>query len=175
MGQSSLLNSSIVVMGRIGAPFGIKGGVHVYSFAESPDALLDYGIWYLRFEGQPWQKVQVLEAKKHGKSYSAILQGYETREDVARLTNAEIGVEREALPVLGPGEYYWTDLIGLKVITTSGEILGIVEGLLETGSNDVLVVKGDTREHLIPYIPEESVLEINLESRMIRVSWDPEF
>lgn len=164
----------MVVMGCIGAPFGVKGWVHVHSFTEPPEHLLQHKTWGLKIHDQ-WQMISVLESKIHGKDFVALLEGYTDREEVKKLTNLEIGVEREALPVLEPGEYYWTDLIGMTVVNENEVILGVVESLFETGSNDVLVVKGESREHLIPYIPNDYVVDINPETRVIRVIWDQEF
>lgn len=164
----------MVVLGRIGAPYGVKGWVHVQSFTEPGDNILKYRLWYIQSKEQ-WRPVQVKELRPHGKHFAALLEGYDDRDKVALLTNADIGVPREALPALEDGEYYWSDLIGMTVITESGETLGVIERIFETGANDVLVVKGETREHLIPYIPEDYVLEIDPKSRVMRVSWDPEF
>jgi len=101
--------------------------------------------------------------------------GCTTRDLAMAFNQAQIGVLREALPALGVNEYYWADLIGMSVVTDTGLSLGIVESLFETGANDVLVVKGETREYLIPYVPNDYILEINLETRVMRVLWDPEF
>ena len=73
-----------------------------------------------------------------------------------------------------PGEYYWADLVGLRVETVDGVELGRIEQLFETGSNDVIVVQGD-RERLVPYIWEQVVREVDLEAGVMRVDWDPEF
>src|SRR5271170_5990673 len=102
MGQKGgLVASSMVVMGRIGAPFGIKGWAHVQSFTKPVDNILSYKTWYLKIKGQ-WQAapVSVLEARAQGKGFVASLKGYETRDAIAKLTHAEIGVPRAELPVL---------------------------------------------------------------------------
>ena len=164
----------MVVMGRIGAPYGLKGWVHVQSYAEPASNILSYKIWYLKIKCQ-WQPFEVLDARSHGKSFVAALVGYESIEKVELLKLAEIGVPRSELPALDSGEYYWSDLIGLSVVTEESVVLGQVERLIETGSNDVLVVKGETREHLIPYILDDYVLSVDLKASVIRVSWDPEF
>jgi 16S rRNA processing protein RimM len=78
------------------------------------------------------------------------------------------------LPPAPEGEYYWTDLIGLTVINREGVTLGQVDHLLETGANDVLVVKGE-RERLIPFLLELVVLEVDLAQRMLRVDWEEDF
>ena len=85
-----------------------------------------------------------------------------------------IAIRQEQLPELPQGEYYWSDLEGLKVVTTDGIELGVVSNLIETGANDVLVVKGD-KERLIPYIRPDVVTELDIENGIIRVEWDPEF
>jgi 16S rRNA processing protein RimM len=174
MGQETVLTDTIVVMGRIGAPFGVKGWVHVHSYTEPADSILSYRTWCLKIKGQ-WEVTSVLEARAQGKHFVAVLAGSETRDAAALLTNLEVGIPREALPILENDEYYWTDLIGMSVVTDTGVSLGVVESLFETGANDVLVVKGETREYLIPYVPVDYVLEINVETRVMRVLWDPEF
>jgi 16S rRNA processing protein RimM len=181
MGQKGIVNTTpgvkdddMVVMGRIGAPYGLKGWVHVQSYAEPASNILSYKIWYLKIKRQ-WQPVEVLDARSHGKSFVAALVGYESIEKVELLKLAEIAVPRSALPTLDADEYYWSDLIGLSVVTEEGIVLGQLERLIETGSNDVLVVKGEAREHLIPYILNDYVLSVDLKACVIRVSWDPEF
>lgn len=166
-------SSPIVTLGRVGAPFGVKGWVHAHSFTE-PQRLLPYKTWQL-LVGKDWVAFEILAVRLQGKGCVAQLAGIETREQAQALTQAEIGVFREELPELAENEYYWVDLIGLDVITDQGQVLGKVKRLFETGSNDVLVVKGEHKEHWIPYLPGEYVLEINLELKQMRVHWDPEF
>ena len=87
------------------------------------------------------------------------------------------------LPELDTGEYYWSQLEGLAVYTQfSGarQRLGVVAKIFETGANDVLVVAADAdsitqREHLIPYVPDQFVLSVDLAVGEILVDWDPEF
>ncbi len=100
--------------------------------------------------------------------------GCDDRNQAGLYTNAEIGVYREQLPQLGGDEYYWSDLENLTVINQQGIILGQVSHLVETGANDVIVVKGE-KEHLIPYILDQFILNIDLKNGRIEVDWDPEF
>ncbi len=174
MGQKSILSSSIVVVGRVGAPYGIKGWAHIQSFTRPPNNILSFKTWYLFSAGQ-WQSVPHVEARVQGKGIVALLAGCQTPEDSAVLVNTEIGVLRIEFPALANDEYYWTDLIGLTVVTEQGVTLGKIDSLFETGSNDVLIVKGETKEYLIPYLPGEYVLEIDLVQGVMQVSWDPEF
>lgn len=168
------MSSEPIILGRIGAAFGIKGWVHVQSFSQDPESLLDYPVWQLLIRGQ-WKEFELLEGKPHGKGLVALLSSCKTRDDACAITNAEIGIDRSLLPELPSDEYYWADLVGLEVITENGEVLGHVDSLFETGANDVLVVKNDTREHLLPYIPDEYILEVDMVKRQMRVRWDPEF
>jgi 16S rRNA processing protein RimM len=85
-----------------------------------------------------------------------------------------------ALPELEEGDYYWSDLIDLEVRTEAGQLLGVVHSLMETGSNDVLVVQGtaeslDRSERLIPWLPGSVVKNVDLAGRVITVDWDPGF
>lgn len=85
--------------------------------------------------------------------------------------NTEIGVRRDQLPATAPDEYYWNDLLGLKVVNLQDEPLGQVDHLIETGANDVLVVKGE-RERLIPFVLHRVVIRVDLEVGVIQVDWD---
>jgi len=78
------------------------------------------------------------------------------------------------LPAPAAGEYYWADLVGLKVVTTEGVELGQVEHMMATGANDVMVVKGE-RERLLPFLPGRFVNEVDLAGGRIVVDWDPDF
>lgn len=96
-------------------------------------------------------------------------------------TNAEIAVYAEQLPELPEGEFYWRDLIGMSVVTNKGYDLGVVDDLMETGSNDVLVVKANKKdafgqsERLIPFLTDSVILDVNHEERKVTVDWDPAF
>jgi 16S rRNA processing protein RimM len=78
------------------------------------------------------------------------------------------------LPEIDKDEYYWADLVGLQVFNSDGSDLGIIDHILETGANDVLVVKGD-RERLIPFLQQQTVLEIDCDKGIMTVDWDADF
>ncbi len=169
----------LTILGQITSVYGVKGWLKVYSHTEPMDGILNYKPWIIKHNGQ-WVPVNVEICRKHGKGLVAKLKNVDDR-DVARLyCGAEIAVERSLLPELEVGEYYWSQLEQLTVYTLSDQLLGKVSHLIETGSNDVLVVKGDAqsidqRERMIPYLPDQVVKEINLDTGTIRVDWDPEF
>jgi 16S rRNA processing protein RimM len=164
----------MVVMGHIGAPFGVKGWVKVHPYTGSQDALLDYPAWWLgRGETEDWRQMPVAEATCHGKVLIARLGGCMDRDAAARLYGLRVGVPRSELPPAGTGEIYWTDLEGLSAVNLQGEELGVVDGLLETGASPVLVVKGD-RERLIPFVAPV-VRQVDRKAGRILVDWGADY
>lgn len=172
MGQKSVVKSNpVVVMGRVGAPYGVKGWVHVQSYTQPPRNLMEYPRWLL-VEGDDYRVVKP-SVRWQGDHCVAKWENCETREAAAAYTNLTIGVLRSELPPLTEDDHYWADLIGLWVVTEEGHILGEVEYLFETGANDVMSVKGK-KEHLIPY-SKEYIVSIDLDAGLMKVRWDPEF
>lgn len=161
-----------VPLGRISGVYGVKGWVRIFSYTDPRENILQYSPCYLKI-GENWIKRE-FEGKRHGKGVVVHFPGCDTRDDAAALLNTEIAVCREQLPALQENEFYWADLVGLTVITVDAVNLGTVVQLLQTGSNDVLVVKGD-RERCIPYIRPDVIRRVNLQERLIEVDWDPEF
>jgi 16S rRNA processing protein RimM len=162
----------MVVMGRVVAPFAVKGWIRVQPFTQLPAGLLDYPVWWLGRDGA-WIERALQEGAVHGKSVVAKLAGCDEREAAAALQGLEVAVPREQLPRSQPGEYYWSDLLGLEVRNLQEQTLGRVERLLESGANQVLVVQGD-RERLIPYVAA-IVVAVDLAQREIVVDWGLDF
>jgi 16S rRNA processing protein RimM len=121
-----------------------------------------------------WQAVEPLAGRHHGKGLVVQFKDCHDRDAAAALTGTDIGIYRSQLPPVDADEYYWSDLMGMQVITKDDQVLGVVDHLLETGANDVIVVKGE-QEHLVPYIKGQVVKSVDLETRIIRVDWDPDF
>lgn len=172
----------LVNVGRITAVYGIKGWVKVHSYTEVPEDVFAYHPWWLK-TAHGVKQVEIDEARPHGKSFVAHIKGVDDRDLAAQFTSADIAVERDLLPELDSGEYYWSQLEGLVVITVyDGQLqrLGYIAKILETGANDVLVVAPDEksidkRERLIPYVPDQFVVGVDLTAGEMRVDWDPEF
>lgn len=163
-----------IVVGEISGVFGIKGWVKVYSFTEPRENILNYSPWILR-KGSDLKTLEVLDGSLQGKAVVASLSGITDRDIAASLGGYEIVIDAGMLPEPEEGEYYWRDLIGLKVETEQGVTLGLVDYLLETGANDVLIVKDGEKERLIPFLQGQFVKKIDLESGLMIVDWDPEF
>ena len=159
-------------MGRITAPFGIKGWVKARPFTASAENLLAYPRWWIGDEPS-WQEHVVEQAHVQGVSVVAKLAGCEDRDCAAGYRGQHIAVPRDAFPPAGANEFYWADLVGLEVTNEAGETLGVVFQVVATGSNDVLVVKGD-RERLIPFT-EQVVRAVDLERGVIHVDWGSDY
>ena len=159
-------------MGRITAPFGIKGWVKVQPNTAATRNLLDYRTWWVDGEGG-WRETAVAEARVHGRAVIARLGGCEDRDAAATWRGKLVAVPRAELPGTKRGEYYWTDLIGLAVVNGAGQALGAVTGMLQTGSNDVLVVTGE-RERLIPFIAEV-IRDVDVAAGVMRVEWGADY
>lgn len=109
------------------------------------------------------------------------VKGIDDRDAAAQLTNCEILVDSTQLPTLEDGDYYWKDLIGCQVVNVDGYGMGKVIDMMETGSNDVLVVKANlkdafgAKERLIPFLYEQVIRKVDLATGTIEVDWDPGF
>ncbi len=171
--------NDMIVLGHISGLFGIKGWVKVYSHTSPRDNILRYSPWYLQQQGE-WIAYRLEEGKQHGKGIIVRLENCRDRDSAAVLVGKEIAITRQQLPALDKDEYYWSDLQGLQVINQQGVELGKVSHLIETGSNDVLVVEQaesgrEARERLIPYIREQVIKNVDLDKGVISVDWDPDF
>ena len=162
-----------VIVGRFGRPHGVKGLVSIHSFTSPIDNLLSYEPWYFK-QNNVWQPVTLLKVTKQGPKIVALVKGFETREQANLLTNLDIAVNKSVLPTLKDDEYYWHDLVGMTVVDAANTPLGEVTEIMETGSNDVLIVKGDER-HLIPWLLNETIVSVNREKKQIIVQWDSDF
>jgi 16S rRNA processing protein RimM len=159
-------------MGRIAAPFGIKGWVKVQAFSEDPSTLMDFESWRVGRGAE--HKLYTVEAiQDHSNTLVAKLAGIDDRDAAYALRGQEISVARSALPPPEENEYYWSDLIGLTAVNSEGIELGKVDSLMETGAHDVLVIKGK-REHLIPFVAQ-FVGKVDMAGRQIEVDWGEDY
>lgn len=169
-----------VVLGKIGSSHGIKGWLKVTTYTDSVEGIFDYAPWLIKEQGE-WREVKVLQWRHQGKAVIASLEGVETRDQAQMLTNCEIAIHPEQMESLPEDEFYWRDLIGCEVVNTKGYNMGRVEQVLETGSNDVLLVKANAKdafgkaERMIPFATEQFIKQVNISEKQILVDWDPDF
>lgn len=160
-----------IIVGKVGSSYGVQGWLRIHTYTEFGASILNYAPWFLGQNDEHWTQVAIADSRLHGNGLVVKIKGIDTPEEAKRLTGKFIAIIRSQLPKLAKDEYYWSDLEGLTVINKEGVVLGIVTHLMETGSNDVLVVKGE-KEQAIPFLPERVILRVDLEKREIHVDWE---
>ena len=169
-----------VVIGRLGAVYGIKGWLKVHSFTDDAESIFEYAPWLIEQNGV-WREIRISGWRRHNNGLVCKLEGIDQREEAQALAGVDIAVGSQNFPELSEGEFYWSDLIGCQVANLNGYQMGEVTELMETGSNDVLVVKARTndaygmKERLIPFLDGQVIKQIDLTAKTIAVDWDPDF
>ena len=161
-----------IIVGRFGRSFGILGWIKVISFTTPSENILQFKPWLIQ-KNNLWEEICIENSKKHADNIIVKLPNCSSPEEVSRFTNIKIGIWQKQLPKLKKGDYYWADLIGLEVINKESINLGVVQDIMATGSNDVLVVIGKSRR-LVPYT-SNVILDVNLVNKIIQVDWDEDF
>lgn len=163
-----------VELGRLGAPYGVKGWVHVESWTDPPERLLEHRAWALRLASGARLTRELVEGRVHGAGLAALLAGVSDREGAAALTGAVVEVERAALPPTAQREYYRADLIGCAVRNLEGVSLGTVSHFVEAPRGALMVSReAGGREHWVLATPKH-VRRVDLAARQIEVDWPAE-
>ena len=160
-------------MGHIAGFYGVKGWVKVHSYTDPRDGILDYKPLFIETSGA-WCELKVEEGRGHGKTILLKIRDINDRNHAASLIKHKLAVKRQQLPALDDSEVYWADLEGLDVINLEDIRLGQIDRLMQTGANDVMVIRGE-RERLIPFLRDQVVQKIDLENQRMTVDWDAEF
>ncbi len=160
-----------VLLGHVSGAHGIKGWVKIHSDTDPRDAIFDYQPWQVGVEKRI---VHIVSGRIQGKFLVAELDGITDRDSADSLAGQQIVVFRDQLPELPDSQYYWNELIGLRVRSDAGQELGLVKEMIATGANDVMLVQGE-RERLIPFIFGVYVSEVDLAAGSMVVNWDPDF
>jgi len=162
----------MIVLGRVVAPYGVRGWVKIHPFGDDPASWRQMAQWWLAADagGSAWQEMQVVGLRAHGAGWVAKLDGVDDRNAAEKLDGWYIGAPRQAMPATAQNEYYWADLVGLAVKNEDGESLGKVISLVETGAHPVLVVEDAETERLLPFV-EQVVKDVDVAGGRIRVAW----
>ena len=164
----------MLTVGRLHGAFGVRGEVKLESFTDPLRSIARYQPWILRDARGIERACEGVRVREGGKGLIATMPGIEDKDAADALRGTEVLVPRSALPPPAEGEFYWVDLEGMDVFTTTGVALGTVSHLFSTGANDVLVVRGD-RERMIPRVRPDFVVDVDFDASRITVDWDPEF
>lgn len=162
----------MVVLGRVVAPYGVRGWLKIHPLGDDPQAWCEMPQWWLATapEGSPWQTYSLEVFRPHASGWIAKLKGVDDRDVAEKLDGWYVGAPREDLPATAPDEYYWTDLIGLAVRNEQDQLLGTVDSLVETGAHQVLVVKDGDTKRLLPFVGQV-VKKVDVGARLVRVDW----
>ena len=165
----------MIVLGRLGSSWGVKGWIKVESYTDPPVGLLNYPVWNVARNDGSWEQVRVREGRVHGGGRTLVVavEGVGNPEDARRYANREVAMPRSALPEPAAGEYYWEDLLGCRAATLDGVELGEVAYFLEFPANPVMVIKDGARERWVPLAPLH-LKRVDLDARRVVVDWDPE-
>ncbi len=169
------MSDQMISVGHFLGPHGIKGWVKIYSYTDPKENIATYTPLWLKRDGI-WQPIELAAVQTQGKGLVAKLPGCDDRDTAATYRGLELAIKPEQLPELEQGEYYWSQLKGLIVVNAAQQVLGVVTDLMETGANDVLVVSPteksvDQEQRLIPYLPDNVVIEVDLEGSRLIVDW----
>ena len=174
MPQSKQNPEFYIEMGRLGAPHGLRGAIRIHPFTRSLMSLADFRIWWIG----SLKKKQRFELNKTKASQDALITSFKEvvdRTQAEKLKGKSVYVPRALFPELAEGEFYWVDLIGLGVVNLRGENLGKINHLLETGANQVMVVRDKMgSDRLIPYI-QRVVSLVDINSGRLVVDWETDY
>ncbi len=185
MGARAASDSDWLTVGKITGCYGIKGWVKVHAFTEPQENFLQFGKWVVRRRGGS-EAIEFDAGRRQGKGLVAHIKGVDDRTAAEAFQGLEVAVPPDSLPALEEDEFYWHQLQGLAVWCRDGSdpgsaavLLGEVDHLIETGANDVLVVRPsegsiDQRERLIPYVPDDVVTRVDLAAGRMDVDWFPD-
>ncbi|WP_417473016.1 ribosome maturation factor RimM [Luteimonas mephitis] len=164
----------MVLLGRVHGAFGVRGELKLESFTEPANAILRYQPWILRDAQGRERELAGARGRLTAKGIVATFPEVVDRDAAEALRGSEVWVARSALPPPKPGEYYWVDLEGLRVVNVQGVDFGRVSHLFSTGANDVLVAEGE-RERMIPFLQPDYIVSIDFDDGVVTVDWDAEF
>ena len=164
-----------IIIGRMSGVHGTRGWLKVFSYTDPRENIFLYQPWLLgegsKGNGTKWTEIEFADCGTSGKTLVVKLPGVEDREAALELVGRSLAVYRERLPEPEPGQYYWTDLMHMEVVTLTGEQLGRVVDIHETGANDVLIVEGGRRRS-IPFVMDEVIRRVDQDAAVITVDWE---
>ena len=163
------MEKNLFPIGRVVKPHGVKGKMKVEYFGDDLHRFFSYRKIFIENETSRLNSYEILEVVPQPPRLILRLKGIEKIEEIEPLIGKKIFIEKEALPELEVGEYYWGDLLEMEVETQEGKRLGKVKKIFPTGVHDVYVVEGKRGEILLPAI-EGVIQSIDLKKRVMKVA-----
>ncbi|MCV2518433.1 MAG: ribosome maturation factor RimM [Candidatus Lightella neohaematopini] len=174
--------SNPIIVGQVGSTYGVLGWLKMYSFTKRKTDIFSYQPFFIKdINNNNWKKLRI-SSWKLNKNYIILkINDINSKERAKLLTNFYIFIDKKQLPILSNNEYYWVDIIGLKVINIENYFLGVVSNIIETKANDILVVKKNIDdyfniyERFIPYLYNRIVKKIDIKNKIVIVIWNPKY
>ncbi len=174
MTDASDTGERMITVGRLHGAFGVRGELKLESFTDPAQAIARYQPWLLRDARGSERLCEGIAVRMGAKGLIATIPGIEDRDAADASRGTDVLVPRSALPPPAPGEYYWVDLEGLRVVNVEGVAFGTVSHLFSTGANDVMAVQGE-RERMIPFLTPDYVKSVDFDAGLVTVDWDADF
>ncbi len=172
-------DDEVVVLGEITGAHGLNGWVKIFSYTRPREQIFAYDSWQLGRSGELLAAVS--KWRVQGKTLVAKLESCADRNQAEALAGKTISIFADELPKLGEGQYYWRQLTGLRVVNQAGIDLGRVTEILETGSNDVMLVSSNNAadadkplERALPWL-DEVIIAVDLDAGLIQVDWEADY
>ena len=165
-------NDKTINIGKVIGLHGVKGWLKILSFSSPPENIFNYKSLIIsnKYINQIFH---IEDSRKQGKKILIKLDNIDDRTSAESLKESDIYIQRSDLPQLSEDTYYWEDLLGFNVFNQNNIKIGNVDSFIETGSNDVLIVKTTKNKNiLIPFIMNKSIKVVNIESYYITVDWE---
>jgi len=160
-----------IYLGKITGVHGIKGWLKIQSFSSPPENILNYPQWIINNQGKE-DFYSIEQGRKQKNTIVVKLEKINDRNTAESLINSKIQILRSDFPKLSNENYYWSDLVGLSILSSEDKVIGKVESLIETGANDVMVINTSKDERiLIPFVMHEVIQEVNVELKYIKIDW----
>ena len=156
------MDDNLILIGRVSKPHGIKGGIRAISYADSPDIYREIPCIYLKKKDNTTRSLKISSVSTVKGAVILNFEEIKDRNSLEEILGCELYIERSFLPPPSEDEYYHIDLIGLDVITTKGQGLGKICEVMQTGGNDVFVVKSGKEEHLVAAI-KDVIVEVDID------------
>ena len=155
-----------LAIGRLRRSHGLRGEIILELMTDFPERITPGRTVYI---GSKYQEYILKTVRPHGAYLLISFDPFSTPEAVSILRNQMVYTQSESLPPLPEGEYYFHELVGLQVLDENGQILGVLEEILETGANDIYLVRQPNDEELLLPVIEQVILKVDLERKVIVV------
>lgn len=170
--QTTVDQQRHVRVGRVAKPHGIKGELKILPYGAAEDFRLYPEVLLGGEKPGPGRLFPVDNYRPQDRFALLQLAGINDRSAAEQLAGLEVWVAKELLAALADDEFYWHEMVGLRVVTESGRKLGQVTALFATGGHDVLVVRGGGREYYIP-ARREFMLAVDREAGLLTIAEVP--